>query len=98
MGPYRILKLYDNGADLRLISKPAAASICVSLNRIRMCPKEMADSPVTMQPNPVPSDDLNTVDTLGKEEDDSHQSETSQELVQSTSETEMCKVQGPWAG
>ena len=66
-----------------------------------MCPKEMADSPVAMQPNPVPSDDSNTVasvDTPGTEEDDSHQSETSQELVQSTSETEMCKVQGPWAG
>ena len=60
MGPYQILKLYDNGADLRLISKPAAASIRVSLNRIRMCPKEMADSPVTMQPSPVPSDMIQT--------------------------------------
>ena len=34
MGPYRILKLYANGADLRLIAKPAAASIRVSLNWI----------------------------------------------------------------
>ena len=101
MGPYRILKLYDNGADLRLISKPAAASIRVSLNQIRMCPKEMADSPVAMPPNPVPSDDLNTVasvDIPGTEEDNSQQSETSPELVQSTSEMEMCKIQGPWAG
>ena len=97
MGPYQILKLYDNGADLRLISKPVAASIHVSLNQIRMCPKEMADSPVAMQPNPVPSDDLSTVasvDILGTKENDSQQSETSPKLVQSTSEMETCKVQG----
>ena len=101
MGPYRILKLYDNGADLRLISKPAAASIRVSLHRIRMCPKEMADSPVAMQLNPVPSVDLNIVasaDAPGTEEDDSQQSETSPELVQSTNDTESFKEQGPWAG
>ena len=101
MGPYRILKLYDNGADLRLISKPAAASIRVSLNLIRLCPKEMADTPVAMRPNPVPSDDSNkvaSVDTPGTEEDDSQQSETSPELVQSTNEMESFKEQGPWAG
>ena len=101
MGPYRILKLYDNGADLRLITKPAAASIRVSLNQIRMCPKKIADSLVAMQPNPVLSDDSNTVaraDTPSIEESDSQQSGTSPELVQLTSETEMCKVQGPWPG
>ena len=101
MGPYWILKLYDNGAELRSISKPAAAaSIRVSLNRIRMCPKEMADSPVAMPPNPVPSDDSNTVssaDTPGTEENDSQQGETSPELVQSTSEMKIFKEQGPWA-
>ena len=77
MGLYHILKLYDNGADLRLISKPAAASIRVLLNWIRMCPKEMADSPIAMQPNSVSLDDSNTVtsvDTPGTVEDDSHQS------------------------
>ena len=92
MGPYWILKLYDNGADLRLISKPAAASICASLNQIRMSPKEMADSPVAMPPNPVPSDDSNTVasvDTPGTEENESQQSETNPELVQLTSEMEI---------
>ena len=66
-----------------------------------MCPKEIADSPVAMQPNPVPPDDSDTVvseDIWGTEEGDSQQNGTSPELVQSTSETEMCTVQGPWAG
>ena len=52
MGPYRVLKLYTNGADLRLIAKPAAASIHVALNQIRMCPKEIAESSIAVQPNP----------------------------------------------
>ena len=101
MSPCCILKLYNNGADLRLIAKPAAVSIRVSFNRIRMCPKEMADSPVAVQPNSIPSDDSDTVvrvDTSGTEEGNSQQSGTSPELVQLTSETKMCKVQGPWAG
>ena len=52
IGPYHILKLHTNGADLKLIAKPAAASIRVSLNRIRMCPKEIAESSIAVQPNP----------------------------------------------
>ena len=56
-----------------------------------------------MQPNLVPTDDSDTVvsvDTPGTEEGDHQQSHggTSLESVQSTGETEMCKVQGPWAG
>ena len=101
MGPYRILKLYTNGADLRLIAKPAAASIHVSLNQIRMCPKDIAESSIAVQPNPEPSDDSNTVgsvDTLGTEEGDSQQGGTSHE-IQSTSGTEMSgAAQGPWSG
>ena len=101
MGPYPILKLYANGADLRLIAKPAAASIHVSLNRIRMCPKEIAESSITVQPNPDPSDDSNTVgsaDTLGTKEGDSQQGGTSNK-IQSTSGTEMPgATQGPWSG
>ena len=31
MGPYRVLKLYTNGTDLRLIAKPAAASRSLSI-------------------------------------------------------------------
>ena len=101
MGPYRILKLYTNGADLRLIAKPAAASIRVSLNRIRMCPKEIAESSIALQPNPDPSDDSNAVgnvDTLSTQESDSQPSGTSHEIVESTSETAMCKAQSPWSG
>ena len=46
-GPYRVTKLYSNGADLKLISKPAAAVIQVSLNRIRLCPSEVGTPTAT---------------------------------------------------
>ena len=101
MGPYRILKLYTNGTDLRLTAKPAAASIRVALNQIRMCPKEIAESSVAVQPNPDPSDNSDrdgSMDSLGAEEGDSQQDGTSQEM-QSTSGTEMLRAtQAPWSG
>ena len=40
-GPYRVLQLYDNGADIRLVDKPNDPSFRVSLNRLRLCPKEI---------------------------------------------------------
>ena len=101
MGPYRVLKLYTNGADLRLIAKPAAASIRVALNRIRICTKEITESSVAVQLNPDPSDNsdrVGSMDTLGAEEGDSQQDGTSQEM-QSTSGTEIPgATQGPWSG
>ena len=51
-GPYRIINLYDNGADIRPVDRPQQATTRVSLNRLRKCPKEiseLADTP------PLPS-------------------------------------------
>ena len=33
-GPYQILKLYKNGADIMLVDKPKALSVRVVLNRL----------------------------------------------------------------
>ena len=55
-----------------------------------MCPKEIAESSVAVQPNPDPSDGsdrVGSMDTLGAEESDSRQDGTSQEM-QSTSGTD----------
>ena len=43
-GPYHILRLFENGAEVRLIEKPKADSIRVALNRARRCPSEIPDS------------------------------------------------------
>ena len=41
-GPYRVLKLFDNGVEVKLVSKPYSQSIRVALNRVRLCPAEIA--------------------------------------------------------
>ena len=40
-GPYRIVKLYDNGADVRPVDRSQEAPIRVPLNRLRECPEEI---------------------------------------------------------
>ena len=42
-GPYRILEMTPTNASVRLVDRPQDAPIFVSLDRIRMCPKEMPD-------------------------------------------------------
>ena len=42
-GTYRVLKLYDNGAQVKLVSKPNSQSIRVALNRVHLCPAEIVD-------------------------------------------------------
>ena len=46
-GPYQIIRLFVNGAEVILISKPQAGTIRVALNRVRRCPSEFknADPP-----------------------------------------------------
>ena len=47
-GPYRIIELYPNGAELVLIRRPKLRTIRVALNRIRRCPDEVGeDAPTT---------------------------------------------------
>ena len=43
VGPYRVLELYNNGASVKLISKPNDSPIRVALNRVRLCPDEIKD-------------------------------------------------------
>ena len=48
-GPYRIVSLYNNGADIRPVDKPHQDTIRVSLNRLRKCPKEIPGSVVDLE-------------------------------------------------
>ena len=43
-GPYRIVDLFNNGAEVQLIAKPQADNIRVAFNRIRRCPDEILES------------------------------------------------------
>ena len=40
-GPYRIVALFQNGAEVRPTDKPGAETIHVALNRVRRCPCEI---------------------------------------------------------
>ena len=54
-GPYRILSLFDNGAEVQLVEKPQSGSIRVALNRVRRCPVEISTSEEnTATPTPAP--------------------------------------------
>ena len=43
-GPYRIVAMCENGAEVKLIDKPQSDAIRVALNRVRRCPVEIPDS------------------------------------------------------
>ena len=45
VGPYRVLKRFDTGVEVRLVSKPFAKPIRVALSRVRMCPVEIPEEP-----------------------------------------------------
>ena len=47
VGPYCVLTLYPNGAEVKLVAKPVSKSIHVALNRVRLCPNEILDQSVT---------------------------------------------------
>ena len=42
-GPYRIVKLYDGGADVTVVDRPKDPSIRVPFERLRVCPNEVPD-------------------------------------------------------
>ena len=42
-GPYRVVAVYPNGVDVRLVAKPGAQPIHVALDRVRHCPKEIQE-------------------------------------------------------
>ena len=43
-GPYRILSLTSNNAEVVLVEKPNESSIFVALDRIRLCYPELGDT------------------------------------------------------
>ena len=43
-GPYRIIAMYDNGADVRLVDRPTAPPIRVALDRLRHCPGQITEN------------------------------------------------------
>ena len=45
VGPYRVVRQYNTGVNVHLVSKPFAKPIRVALNRVRMCPEEIPDRP-----------------------------------------------------
>lgn len=42
-GPYRIITMHDNGADVRRVDRPQDATIRVPFARLRVCPSEIPD-------------------------------------------------------
>ena len=67
VGPYRVLKKYETGVDVRLVSKPFAKPIRVALSRVRMCPEEIPDSP--QQETNLDENHLENVDADDVDED-----------------------------
>ena len=51
-GPYRIVELYPNGADLCPIDRPRMKEIRVTLNRLRRCPAEISTGREIQEPGP----------------------------------------------
>ena len=49
-GPYRIVTLFPNGAEVQLIDKPQLETIRVSLNCVRRCPKEIPPLNIPLHP------------------------------------------------
>jgi len=39
--PYQVIQLYDNGAQVKLVSEPNSQSVRVALNHVRLCPTEI---------------------------------------------------------
>lgn len=64
-GPFRILQLYKNGADIRLVDRPQSSSLRVSLNRLRLCPKEW---PSELEPPDNEARNSEEVETSGDAE------------------------------
>ena len=42
-GPYRILQVFETGAEVRPVDRPQSKSIRVAFNRLRSCPREVGD-------------------------------------------------------
>ena len=43
-GPYRVVTVSSNTAEVRLVDRPNGESICVSLDRVRRCYQEQGNT------------------------------------------------------
>ena len=60
-------KVFDNGVQLKRVGQPRAKSLRVALNRVRKCPKELAN-PMTDATEGVDLDpDENSVEAVSEE-------------------------------
>ena len=66
-GPYLVEKVFDNGVQLKRVGQPRAKSLRIALNRVRKCPKELAN-PMTDATEGVDLDpDENSVEAVSEE-------------------------------
>ena len=94
-GPYRILALYENGADIRSIDHPREEPKRVSLNRLRKCPQEIASRDQDQDDCPEEPDTTN-----GSDDDDrlTREDETTEDPVTSVFPDPGGEIGGPDAG
>ena len=62
-GSYRVLQLYNNGAQMKLVCKLNSESIQVALNHVRLCPAEIINTEGTESNETVEHDQLLRNDT-----------------------------------
>lgn len=43
-GPYHIIRVHENGVEVRPVDQPRATTICVTLSCVWWCPKEVLDT------------------------------------------------------
>ena len=43
-GPYHVIRVHENGVEVRPVDQPRATTIRVALNRVRRCPREVPDT------------------------------------------------------
>ena len=80
-------KLYSNGADLKLISKLAAAVLRVSLDQIRLCPSEIGAPTATEA-----SQDETSI--LDAKEDETNNQTTQHNKVHQLDHPKVCGLAG----
>lgn len=90
-GPYHVMKLYENGADIRLVAKPQDSTMRVALNRLRRCPKELGTKGT--EKGDGSRDDV--ADTASPDEQTAVASGSTDS---ETGNTDHSRIDGPWTG
>ena len=91
-GPYRVVELYANGADICPVDRPQQSTIRVSLNWLRKCPSEICvpgESPI-----PVPEDVETPTDDICEPTDHEDQGAESSSIPQEPAVAEVPICEG----